>query len=97
MISIRGVNGRTYFFSVDAFGRRVMNLANRRGWTSLSDAQAELSALPFNAAGWRILKQMVAELVLGSIALPDDVASGWLKAAVTEADIADRDVGGGVT
>lgn len=87
----------SYAFSEEAFARRVCDLANRRGWTTLAQAQAAVTSMPFNAAGWLALKRTLAELIIGSINFPGDLDANGVKCNLDDDTIGTRDVATGIT
>lgn len=91
--------GQHYGFSEEAFMVRAMGLLSSRGITTLAGAQTTLSGLAFTAGGWTLLKRVIAELIIGSIAFPADLTADGaaLAGGVTEASIGTRDVSSGVT
>lgn len=96
MITLRLSNG-TYRFSEVAFAQRLLRMINRRGWTTLAQAQQAVSNMPFNAAGWRVLKQTLGELLFGSVLFPNDLQDNGLTPLLNDQEVADRDVSGGIT
>lgn len=96
MITLHLSNG-DYRFSVEAFGRRLMNICNDRGWTSLAQAQAAVSSMAFTATGWRTLKKALGDLLLGSIVFPNELGNGGTTSSLTDQQVADRDISTGIT
>lgn len=96
MIVLHLSNG-DYRFSTEAFARRLMNICNSRGWTTLAQAQAAVSAMPFTAGGWTNLKKALGDLLLGSIVFPGELSNGGLTSSLTDDDVANRDVSTGIT
>lgn len=96
MITIRLSNG-TYRFSEIAFARRLCKMLNNRNWTTLAQAQAGLSALPFTASGWTNLKKALGELLFGSVGFPADLTANGVNTLLTDDELTDRNVAGGVT
>lgn len=93
------LSGQHYGFSGEAFMLRSMTLISSRGITTLGAAQTTLTNLAFTAGGWTLLKRVVAELIIGSIAFPADLTADGASLApgVTEQLIGTRDVSSAVT
>jgi hypothetical protein len=93
------LTGQHYGFSEEALAIRAMNLISSRGITTLTGAQTTLSNLAFTAGGWTLLKRVIAELIIGSIAFPADLSADGASLApgMTEQIIGTRDVSSAVT
>lgn len=100
MIGVTGpTTGQRYAWIEEAFARRVIALLDSRNLKSVAEVIAALNGMAFNSAGWTTLKKILAELVAGSIAFPNDLdASGTcLLPGVTDATVGTRDVSSTVT
>jgi hypothetical protein len=87
-----------YLFDEVAFAERLINLLASRNLSTLAAAQAAVSAMTFTAAGFLNVKKVLADLVLGSIAFPDEIsADGSRLLTLTQGQLASRDVSSTIT
>jgi hypothetical protein len=98
MICFTFPSGNKYVWSPRAFAYRLMGLLDARNLTSLASAQTALNNMAFTAGGWTTIKKVIAELVLGSIAFPNELdTAGTTLVGVTEAQLGTRDVSSPIT
>lgn len=100
MIGITGaVTGQHYGWVQEAFARRCIATLDTRNIKSVTELIAATSSIQFTAAGFLLIKKILAEVIGGSIAFPNDLSADGTAylPGITDTVIGTRDISSTIT